>query len=93
MTRQLITDEAFTSIQEAQAGLARLFEKAARRGGFYRVLRNNRSLGVLIPDRIWESLIEDFEALSSPGYLKTIEKARKSRRRYTSKEVKKKLGF
>lgn len=40
-----------------------------------------------------ESLIEDFEALSSPGYLKTIEKARKSRRRYSARQVKEKLGL
>lgn len=93
MTRQLIADENFTSIQEAQAGLARLFQIASKRGNFYRVLKNNRSLGVLIPDKVWDSLLEDLEALSSPFYLNEIDKARKSSNHYTSKEVKKRLGI
>ena len=93
MSRQLISDENFTNIQEAQSGLARLFEKASKRGGFYRVLRNNRSLGVLIPDKVWESLLEDLEALSSPGYLGSIDRARKSTKRYSAKQAKKSLGI
>lgn len=93
MTKQLITNEEFTSIQEAQAGLAKLFHKAAKKGGFYRVLRNNRSLGVLIPDPVWDSFLEDLEALSSPSYLKMIEKSRKSNKRYSLNEVKKQLSI
>lgn len=91
MTKQLITSEKFTSIQEAQAGLAKLFNRAADEGGFYRVLRNNRSLGVLVPDRTWESLLEDLEALSSPSYLRMIEESRRSRKRYSANEVKSQL--
>ena len=72
MYQKLIRTQQFTSIQEAQAGLARLFEKADKKGNFLQVLRNNKSLGVLIPNRVWDSLIEDLEALSSESYLKEI---------------------
>ncbi|OGK21402.1 hypothetical protein A3C23_01275 [Candidatus Roizmanbacteria bacterium RIFCSPHIGHO2_02_FULL_37_13b] len=93
MIRQLITSEEFTSIQEAQAGLAKIFARAAERGSFYRVLRNNLSLGVLIPDNIWESLLEDLEALSSTSYLTMIEKSRQSKKLYSAIDVKKRLRF
>lgn len=93
MYKQLIMDEKFTSIQEAQAGLSRLFGRASENGHFYRVMRNNKSLGVLIPDDLWESFLEDLEALSSPTYLKSIEEARKSKKLYSAKEVEKALGF
>jgi len=93
MHKQLITDEEFTSIQEAQAGLSRLFDRASKKGNFYRVMRNNKSLGVLIPDNLWESFLEDLEALSSPAYLRSIEEARKSKKLYSAKEVEKILGF
>jgi PHD/YefM family antitoxin component YafN of YafNO toxin-antitoxin module len=93
MTKQLITEEKFTSIQEAQAGLTRLFKLAARKGNFYRVMKNNRPLGVLIPDNVWESLLEDLEALSSKAFMESIKKARLSKKRYSSNQVKKILDF
>ncbi|MFC1727813.1 hypothetical protein ACFL0Y_04785 [Patescibacteria group bacterium] len=93
MNKQLITSEDFTSIQEAQAGLTRLFNLAKKKGKFYRVMKNNRPLGVLIPDRIWESFLEDLEALSSDAYLNDIKKARLTKKHYSSTEVKKELGL
>jgi len=50
-------------------------------------------LGVLIPDKLWASFIEDLEALSSKRYLENIKKARVSRKRYSSKQVKKILDI
>lgn len=91
MITQLIASEEFTNIQEAQAGLVRLFNKAEVKGNFYRVLRNNKPVGVLVPNRIWESFVEDLQALSSPSYLKMIEKSRGDKKRYSAAEVKKKL--
>ncbi|MFQ5452441.1 MAG: hypothetical protein ACE5DQ_02655, partial [Candidatus Paceibacterota bacterium] len=91
MTKQLITNEEFTSIQEAQAGLSKLFARASKNGSFFRVLKNNNSLGVLIPDNMWESLLEDFEAMSSQSYIEMINKSRASKRHYSSREVKKLL--
>ena len=75
MVKQLIRDEKFTNIQKAQAGLTRLFRSAAKTGSFYRVLKNDEPLGVLIPNPLWEDLIEDLEAMSSPNFkafVKTI---------------------
>ena len=73
---QLINFEKFTNIQKAQAGLTRLFNEAKKTTSFYRVLKNDKPLGVLIPNNIWESITEDIEALSSPGYRSRIKKAR-----------------
>ena len=92
MDKQIIANEEFTSIQKAQAGLTRLLERAARKGSFYRVMKNNKPLGVLIPDSLWLSFLEDLEALSSQRYLESIKKARLSKKRYSAKEVKKMLG-
>lgn len=93
MTRQILVDEKFTSIQEAQAGLAKLLSQAEKEGGFYRVLKNNKPVGVLMPNKTWESLIEDLEALGSKKYLAQIRKARLSKRTYSSLRVKKRLGL
>lgn len=91
--RQLIADEDFTSIQKAQAGLSKIFKKAQKDGKFVRVLRNNEPLGVLVPNQIWESFIEDLEALSSVNYLQRIAKSRADKVRYPSAQVKKILGI
>jgi PHD/YefM family antitoxin component YafN of YafNO toxin-antitoxin module len=93
MLQQLISMEDFASVQEAQAGITRLFTKAKNKGKFVRVMRNQEPLGVLIPNNLWESLIEDLEALSSPNYIKEIADSRKSNRSYSSDEVKEMLGY
>lgn len=93
MTQQLIRTEDFTSIQEAQAGLTKLFSKAALKGRFYRVMKSNRSLGVLIPDNVWDSFLEDLEALASPEYIETIAKSRASKKRFSAEEIKKELDL
>ncbi|MBI2267958.1 MAG: type II toxin-antitoxin system Phd/YefM family antitoxin [Candidatus Blackburnbacteria bacterium] len=89
---QLIANEDFTSIQKAQAGLTRVFKKAEKRGKFVRVMRNNEPVGVLVPNRVWESFLEDLEALSSENYLKRIAKSRADKKTYSMEEVKKRLG-
>ncbi|MBI4035710.1 type II toxin-antitoxin system Phd/YefM family antitoxin [Candidatus Daviesbacteria bacterium] len=91
--RQFIADEDFTSIQKAQAGLTKVFKKAARDGKFVRVMRNNEPLGVLVPNEVWESFLEDLEALSSENYLKRIAKSRADKKTYTLEEVKKQIGL
>lgn len=90
---QLIRDEKFTNIQKAQAGLTKLFREAQRTSSFYRVMKNDEALGVLIPNNVWEDLLEDMEALSSPNYLKRIAAARKEKGRVTAEEIKKRLGL
>lgn len=91
--RQLIADEKFTNIQRAQAGLTRLFEKARKSMSFYRVMKNDKPLGVLVPQELWESYLEDLEALSSPNYLARIAKSRRQRKRYSMEQVKTELGL
>ena len=91
--RQLITDEDFTSVQKAQAGLTKVFKKAEKDGKFVRVMRNNEAIGVLVPNNVWESFLEDLEALSSETYLKRIAKSRADKVRYSSVQVKKMLGL
>jgi len=85
--------EDFASVQEAQAGITKLFTKAKNKGKFVRVMRNQEPLGVLIPNNLWESLLEDLEALSSPNYLKSIEESRRDKKRYSSSEVKRMFGI
>lgn len=91
--RQFISDEDFTSVQKAQAGLTRIFKKAAKDGKFVRVMRNNEPLGVLVPNEVWESFLEALEALSSENYLKRIAKSRADKKTYTMEEVKKQIGL
>ena len=91
--RQLIADEDFTSVQKAQAGLTKVFKKAEKDGKFVRVMRNNEAIGVLVPNGVWESFLEDLEALSSESYLKRIAESRASKIRYSSAQVKKMLDL
>lgn len=91
LNQQLITQQGFTSVQEAQAGISRLFKKAKGQGKFMTVLRNQEPLGVLIPQDIWEELLEDFEALSSQKYLNRIQQARQGRQRISSRLIKQRL--
>ena len=93
MIQQLISDEKFTNIQKAQAGLTKLFTKAEQTKTFYRVLKNDKPLGVLIPENLWKDFVEDWEALSSPAYLAGIIKARSQKKRYTLSQVKKELNL
>lgn len=93
MLRQLIANEDFTSVQKVQAGVTKIFKKAEKDGKFVRVMRNNRPVGVLVPNQVWESFLEDLEALSSENYLKTIAKSRADKVRYSSDQVKKMLGI
>lgn len=93
MIQQLINDEKFTNIQTAQAGLTRIFIDAQKTGTFYRVLKNDQPLGVLLPNDLWQSIVEDLEALSSPTYKTKIIKARKEKNMIKSSEVKRQLGI
>lgn len=93
MIQQLINDEKFTNIQRAQAGLSKLFADAAKTGSFYRVLRNDEPMGVLIPESLWSNLTEDLEALSSVRYRARIASARASKKRTGIRSLKKILNI
>lgn len=91
MSLRLLRRERFASIQQAQAGLSKLIARAELQGSFVRVLRHNKPVGVLLPNKTWESLLEDLTAYSSPGYLRSIAAARKGTKRYTAQQVKRLL--
>lgn len=91
--RQLLADEDFTSVQKVQAGVTKILKNAEKDGKFVRILRNNQPVGVLVPNNVWESYLEDLEALSSENYLKRIAKSRADQIRYSSAQVKKMLGI
>ena len=93
MIQQLINDEKFVNIQKAQAGLTSLLLAAQKTDSFYRVLRNDQPVGVLIPEKLWQSITEDFEALSSPNYRSRIGKIRAEKRTIKSSVLKKQLGL
>lgn len=91
--RQLIADEKFTNIQRAQAGLTRLFEEARKSMSFFRVMKNDKPLGVLVPNEMWEDFLEDIEALSSPRYLARIVNSRREKGGITLEQLKKKYAI
>ena len=96
MIQQLINDEKFTNVQKLQAGVTKLFTTASKGGHFYRVMKNDTPLGVIIPNDRWEEITEDLEALSSPSYLQSIKKARqeaKTGRTHTLSQIKKQLDL
>jgi len=93
MLQQILSDEKFTNIQRAQAGLTKLFEKAGETLSFYRVMKNDEPVGVLLPTNMWESIVEDIEALSSTPYRMRIVKARSEKKRYSASDVKKSMGL
>jgi len=92
MNSQLITQEDFASVQEAQAGITKLFKSASKKQKFVRIIRNQEPLGVLIPNNVWDSLLEDLEASLSLRYRKDIAEARKEKKLISSEEAKKLLG-
>lgn len=87
MIRQLINDEKFINVQRAQAGLTRVFKEAAKKLSFYRVMRSDQPLGVLIPDDLWQSLTEDIEALSSRAFRGRVAQARQEKKRLTADQI------
>ena len=63
--KQFILQEGFASVQEAQAGITRLFKKASKEGKFYRIMRNQEPLGILVPNKMWIGLVEQLDGLPS----------------------------
>ena len=89
MSPKILTREKFTSVQQVQSGVTKLLQSAEAQGSYYRVMRNNEPLGVLLTNDTWEDILEDMEAMSSPNFLKSIEEARRSKVFYTPEQVKK----
>lgn len=95
MQSQIILQESFTNVQQAQAGLTKLFRQAEKNNQFLRVMRNDEALGVLIPDSLWLDWLEDLEALKSESYQRKIAQARKepTKQLVLAKQLKASLGL
>jgi len=75
---QLLTAQKIISTKQFQSKFAQAVREAEKSGEYYNVVKNSKSIGVFMPKKFWESLMEDLEALSSPNYLKKIEESRKA---------------
>ena len=93
MVAQLLSKERFVSIREAQAGLSNVLAEATKNNTYYRVLRNNKPVGVLIPQRIWEDLLEDIEAAASKNFQNQLAKSQQSTERIPLEQVAKELNL
>ena len=78
--KDLYKKERYTSIQEAQAGLTKVLKVAEKNDNFYKVMRNNKPIGVLLPIKAWENLLKDIEELKTTDFLKDFEKSSKSKK-------------
>ncbi len=93
MSPKILTREKFTSVQKVQAGVSKLLQEAETQGAYYRVMRNNEPLGVLLPNDMWEEFMEDVEAMSSPNFQKSLEEARNSKVSYSLDQIKERHGI
>lgn len=76
MSFKLITSQKIISTRQFQSQFAKMLKHAEEQGIYYNVVKNGQTVGVFLPTCFWESLLEDMEAIASPGYLKSIEKSR-----------------
>lgn len=75
-TIKLLTAQKIISTKHFQTKFASVVKEAKKSGKYYNVVRNSESIGVFLPIEIWESILEDIEALQSPSYLNKIKKSR-----------------
>jgi PHD/YefM family antitoxin component YafN of YafNO toxin-antitoxin module len=61
----LLTNQKFVSVAELQAGSARLLSLAEKSRSFYKVMKNNKPVGTLVPENVWNALILQLRLLSS----------------------------
>jgi PHD/YefM family antitoxin component YafN of YafNO toxin-antitoxin module len=78
---QLLTAQKIISTKHFQSKFASVVKEAEKNKNYYNVVRNSESIGVFLPTEIWESLLEDIEALTSPNYLRKIAQSRKEHKK------------
>lgn len=71
----LLTNQKFVSVAELQAGSARLLSLAEKSRSFYKVMKNNKPVGTLVPENVWDTLIFQLKILSSPEIVAKIKQA------------------
>ena len=86
-TLKLLKNEGVINIKELQKSPSRHLR------GVTRILRGKSTLGYFFAEDIFSDLIEDLEAISSPNYLKSIMRARQSKKLTSLSQVEKKYGI
>lgn len=86
-TLKQLKNEGMVNIKELQKSPSRHLQ------GITRILRGKATLGYFFAEDIFNDLIEDMEAMSSPNYLKSIMKARQSKKLMSLSQVEKKYGI
>lgn len=89
MPQQIITKEKIIS----PTNFIHNFDALTKADDFYRIVNKGRSLGVFLPEKTWEGLMEDLEALTSPGYLASIREARQEASGFVLGEIKTKYNI
>ncbi|NQU99335.1 MAG: hypothetical protein HQ538_01235 [Parcubacteria group bacterium] len=85
-TLRLLKNEGVVNIKELQKSPSRYLQ------GITRILRGKQTLGYFLEEDAFSNLIEDMEAMSSPNYLKSIMRARKSKKLTPLAQIEKKYG-
>lgn len=86
-TLKLLQNEGIVNIKELQKSPSRHLQ------GLTRILRGKKTLGYFVSQETFDDLIEDMEAISSPNYVASIIKARKSKKLTSLAQVEKKYGI
>ncbi len=85
-TLKTIRNEEVINIKELQKSPSRYLQ------GLTRILRGKKTLGYFLDEDIFSNLVEDMEAISSPNYLESILKTRKSKKLTSLSKVEKMYG-
>jgi len=86
-TLKTLKTEEVVNIKELQKSPSRYLQ------GLTRILRGKKTLGYFLDEDTFSDLVEDMEAMSSPNYLKSILRARKSKKFTSLDKVKKMYGI
>lgn len=85
-TLKALQNEGVVNIKELQKSPSRYLQ------GLTRILRGKKTLGYFLSEDTFDNLIEDMEAISSPKYLRSIMRARASKKLTSLSQVEKKYG-
>ncbi|MBI4426944.1 MAG: hypothetical protein HY569_00445 [Candidatus Magasanikbacteria bacterium] len=86
-TLKLLKNEGLVNIKELQKSPSRHLQ------GVTRILRGKTTLGYFFAEDIFSDLIEDMEAISSPKYLKSVMRARQSKKLTPLSQIEKRYGI
>lgn len=80
-TLQLLTSQKFVSTKEFQTKFADIVKQAKKQMSYFQIMKHGNSVGVFLPNDVWDDILEDLEALDSPKYLNNIQTSRREAQR------------